>query len=168
VNASDPGLYVLVSMLRFYGIGAAPEQIWHRCGSVAIDVSGMLRCAKELGLKVRALKTDWARLAKTPLPAVAALRDGSFLLLAKAGDDKVIVQAPSAPSPELMTRARFEELWDGRLVLMARRAGLAELGRRFDVTWFLGAIHKYRYMLGEVLIASFFLQLFALVSPLFF
>src|SRR5205807_4239129 len=34
--------------------------------------------------------------------------------------------------------------------------------------WFLGAIHKYRRMLGEVLVASFFLQVFALISPLFF
>jgi subfamily B ATP-binding cassette protein HlyB/CyaB len=51
---------------------------------------------------------------------------------------------------------------------MTRRAGLADLGRRFDITWFLGAINKYRRLLGEVLLASFFLQLFALVSPLFF
>src|SRR5437868_8320883 len=68
----------------------------------------------------------------------------------------------------MMTRAEFEGVWDGRLVLMARRAGLIDLSRRFDVTWFLGAIHKYRRLLGEVLVASFFLQLFALVSPLFF
>src|SRR5262249_7895043 len=66
------------------------------------------------------------------------------------------------------TRAEFEEVWDGRLVLMAGRASLLDLARRFDVTWFLGAIHKYRYLLGEVLVASFFLQLFGLVSPLFF
>src|SRR5438309_4057237 len=51
---------------------------------------------------------------------------------------------------------------------MARRAGLADHGRRFDVTWFYGAIHKYRHLLGEVIFASFFLQLFALVSPMFF
>ena len=51
---------------------------------------------------------------------------------------------------------------------MARRAKLSDLTRRFDITWFLGAIHKYRHLLGEVLVASFFLQLFALVSPLFF
>ncbi len=30
------------------------------------------------------------------------------------------------------------------------------------------AIHKYRKLLGEVVVASFFLQLFALVSPIFF
>ncbi|WP_256725060.1 ABC transporter transmembrane domain-containing protein, partial [Xanthomonas oryzae] len=51
---------------------------------------------------------------------------------------------------------------------MSRRAGLVNLARRFDLSWFLGAIHKYRYHFVEVLIASFFLQLFALVSPLFF
>src|ERR1700747_1820515 len=51
---------------------------------------------------------------------------------------------------------------------MTRRAGLADLTRRFDITWFLGAIRKYKRLLGEVLLASFFLQLFALVSPLFF
>jgi subfamily B ATP-binding cassette protein HlyB/CyaB len=67
-----------------------------------------------------------------------------------------------------MTRAEFEAVWDGRLVLMTRRASLTELARRFDITWFVGAIYKYRRMLTEVLVASFFLQIFALVSPLFF
>ena len=67
-----------------------------------------------------------------------------------------------------MTRAEFEAVWDGHIVLLTRRAALTDLARRFDVTWFLGAIHKYRHMLGEVLLASFFLQVFALVSPLFF
>ena len=45
---------------------------------------------------------------------------------------------------------------------------MLELARRFDLTWFLGAIWKYRHLLSEVLVASFFLQVFALVSPLFF
>ena len=67
-----------------------------------------------------------------------------------------------------MSRSDFEAIWDGRLILMTRRAGLVDLSRRFDISWFLGAIHKYRHLLGEVLAASFFLQLFALVSPLFF
>ena len=51
---------------------------------------------------------------------------------------------------------------------MARRAPLTELARRFDLAWFAGAIYKYRHLLSEVLLASFFLQVFALVSPLFF
>jgi ATP-binding cassette, subfamily B, bacterial HlyB/CyaB len=70
--------------------------------------------------------------------------------------------------PVLMERDELCANWDGGLILMARRAGLSDLGRHFDITWFIGAIGKYRRLLGEVVAASFFLQLFALVSPLFF
>src|SRR6266853_4607652 len=165
---NDPGLTALVMLLRFHGVGADPAQIRHQCGTAAIGTADMVRCAREFGLKARELKTSWARLVNTPLPAIAALKDGGFLLLGKIGDDKVVAQSPKTPRPELMTRDHLETIWDGRIVLMTRRASLMDLSRRFDVTWFLGAIHKYRYLLSEVLIASFFLQLFGLVSPLFF
>jgi ATP-binding cassette, subfamily B, bacterial HlyB/CyaB len=164
----DPGLYVLVALLGFQGIGADAEQLRHRLGTDKIGVGDMLRCARELGLKARSLKSRWERLSLTPSPAIAVLRDGSFLLLGKASKEEAVVQVPGEPRPRLMTRAEFEAVWTGELVLMTRRAGLAELSRRFDVSWFLSAMHKYRFVLARVLLASFFLQLFALVSPLFF
>ena len=168
VTAGDPGLSVLVMLLRLHGIGADPEQIRHRFGGSRIGIPEMLRCAKEFGLKARERIAGWEQLETTPMPAIAALRDGGFLLLGKFGDGKVIVQSPHSPRPAVMTKAEFEAVSDGRVVLMTRRAALADMSRRFDVTWFLGAIHKYRRHLSEVLVASFFLQLFALVSPLFF
>jgi subfamily B ATP-binding cassette protein HlyB/CyaB len=162
------GLAALVMLLRFQGLSVDPAQIRHQFGTDAIGVPEMLRCARQLGLKASESRTRWDRLARTPLPAIAALRDGGFLLLGKASEDKILVQAPDSQRPTLMTRAELEAVWDGRLVLMTRRARLTDLGRRFDVTWFLGAVHKYRGLLGEVLVASFFLQLFALISPVFF
>jgi ATP-binding cassette, subfamily B, bacterial HlyB/CyaB len=167
-DQSDSGLAALVSLLRFHGVGADAEQIRHRFGGRAIGIPEMLRCAKDLGLKARVVTTRWQRLDRTPLPGIAVLGDGGFLMLGKAGEEKVLVQSPLAPRPQLMSRAEFEAVWDGRVVLMARRAGLSDTGRRFDITWFLGAIHKYRGLLAEVLVASFFLQIFALVTPLFF
>jgi subfamily B ATP-binding cassette protein HlyB/CyaB len=166
--AVDQGLIVLTSLLRLHGIGVDPEQVRHSFGEIPIGVSEMLRHAKQTGLKARVLKTTFVRLATTPLPGIAVLRDGGFLLLGKAGDGKVLVQSPLAPRPQLMTQAEFEAVWDGRIVLVARRAGLVDLARRFDITWFLGAIVKYRGLLGEVFVASFFLQLFALATPLIF
>jgi subfamily B ATP-binding cassette protein HlyB/CyaB len=167
-TAQDPGLYVLTSLLRMQGVGVDPEQIRHRFSAAPIGIPEMLRCAKELGLKARERVVDWDRLIAMPLPAIAARRDGGFLLVGKAGDGKVLVQAPHAPRPTLLTRAEFEAAWDGRVVLMTRRANLTDLSRRFDVTWFLGAIHKYKRQLADVVVASFFLQLFGLISPLFF
>ncbi|HMF66106.1 MAG TPA: type I secretion system permease/ATPase [Phyllobacterium sp.] len=168
VTSTDPGLVALVMMLRFQGLGVNPEQIRHQFGSVTIGLPEMLRCAKSFGLKARVSATTWSRLAATPMPALATLRDGGFLLLGKVADDKVIALEPGRPRPVMLAQAEFEALWDGRLLLMTKRASLTDLTRRFDITWFLGAIHKYRRLLSEVLIASFFLQLFALVSPLFF
>jgi subfamily B ATP-binding cassette protein HlyB/CyaB len=165
---ADSGLEVLVTMLHLQGIAADAGQIRHRLGIDNIGAPEILRCAKDLGLKARAYRSDWSRLVKTPLPAIARLRDDSFMIIAKASEDKVLVQRPRAPRPTLMTEAELADIWDGDLILMTRRAALSDLARRFDITWFLGAIQKYRRLLGEVLVASFFLQMFALVSPLFF
>ena len=165
---ADPGLEALLLLLHLKGVAADRGQIRHRLGTDKIGVPEMLRCARDLGLKARTYRSNWSRLVRTPLPAIAILRDGGFMILAKASDDKVLVQLPQSAQPTLMAREELTLLWDGGLVVMARRVGLADVSRRFDVTWFLGAIHKYRRLLGEVLVASFFLQLFALVSPLFF
>ena len=110
----------------------------------------------------------WGRLKKTALPVIAERRDGSFFILGKISEDSVLIQDPLESRPHSITRTEFEAQWSGQLILMTRRAGLGELIRRFDIAWFLQAMHKYRRLLGEVLVASFFLQLFALVSPLFF
>jgi ATP-binding cassette, subfamily B, bacterial HlyB/CyaB len=58
--------------------------------------------------------------------------------------------------------------WTGQVLVTTRRSQLAGEDRKFDITWFIPAVVKFRRLFGEVLIATFFLQLFGLVSPLFF
>src|SRR5579872_6002554 len=167
-QARDTGLTVLVLLLRFHGIAVDPDQIRHRFGGNMIGVTEMLRCARDLGLKTRAVTSAWGRLSRVALPAIAERNDGSFLILGRVSGDGALVQDPALGRPLLMTRADLESVWSGRLVVMTRRASLGELARRFDVTWFLQAMGKYRRILTEVVVASFFLQVFALITPLFF
>jgi subfamily B ATP-binding cassette protein HlyB/CyaB len=157
----------LILLLRFHGIAVDARQLAHQYGR-SIGVMEMLRCAKDLKLKARAIESNWERLARTTFPAIAERRDGSFFIISKVANDTALILDPAVGRPKSVNRAGFEAEWSGRLVLMTRRAGLGELARRFDITWFLQAMHKYRRLLSEVLVASFFLQLFALVSPLFF
>lgn len=164
----NSGLQCLQLLLRYHQISVDSDQIKHRFSGTAIGVTEMLRCAKVLNLKARVANIGWLQLAKMPMPVIAELNDGSFLILGSATANDVLVQIPSVGRPQRLERAKFIESWTGRIVMMARRASLADLAKRFDVTWFFQAMHKYRRLLGEVLIASFFLQLFALVTPLFF
>jgi ATP-binding cassette, subfamily B, bacterial HlyB/CyaB len=161
------GVSVLVLLLRFHGIAADSKQLVHQYGET-IGTVEILRCAKDLKLKARAIESTWERLARTTLPAIAERNDGGFIIVRKVGDADVLILDPAVGQPQSIDRADFESRWSGKLILMARRAGLGELARRFDITWFLQAMLKYRGLLSEVLMASFFLQLFALVSPLFF
>ena len=164
---TDSGLLSLILLLRILGIAADPKQIAHQYPG-KIGVTDMLRCAKTLQIKARAIASSWERLAKTSLPAIAEAKDGSFFILGKVSADGVLAQDPVTGRVHTLTREEFETAWGQRLILMTRRAGLGDLLSRFDITWFIRAMHKYRHLLTEVLIASFFLQLFALVSPLFF
>ncbi len=53
------------------------------------------------------------------------------------------------------------------MLLRSQSSVAAELSK-FDFTWFIPAIVKYRKLLGEVLLVSFVLQIFSLLTPLFF
>ena len=109
-TAAD-GALSFVTLLSLHGVAADAGQIAHRFGGHAVGLDDMLRLAKELGLKARILRTKWDRLAHTPLPGIAALKTGGFLLIAKADAEKALVLAPGAPRPSLMTRAALEAEW---------------------------------------------------------
>jgi subfamily B ATP-binding cassette protein HlyB/CyaB len=138
-------------MLRLLGVAADAGQIRHRLVQIRLAHRKMIRCAKNLGLKARAIGRT-GRGLQEPLPAIASLSDGGFIVVAKAAEDKVLVQSPQTRRPALMTRDEFVAIWDCQLIMIVRRAGLSDITRRFDITWFLGAIHKYRHLLSEVLI----------------
>jgi subfamily B ATP-binding cassette protein HlyB/CyaB len=89
------------------------------------------------------------------------------VVLAKLEEEKVLVQDPVEARPLVLSREQFESAWSGQLLLFTKRANLRLQDLKFDFTWFIPAIVKYRTFLGEVLVASFFLQLFALLTPLF-
>ena len=78
------GLAVLIMLLRFQGVAADPEQIRHQFGATPIGFQRCCAAPNNLASKRGMSKTTWERLASTPLPAIAALRDGGFLLLGKA------------------------------------------------------------------------------------
>jgi len=166
----DTGLIGLVMLARFHNIAADPDQLAHeyRVAGQPFGTTQVLLAAKRLSLKAKLVKTDFARLERTPLPALAVDTDGRFFVLARADGDQVLIQDPRVERPQVLSVAEFSVRWTGQLILFTSRASLAGDLAKFDFTWFIPAVVKYRKLLGEVLLVSFALQLFALVTPLFF
>ena len=178
-------LAALCAVARFHQIAADPATLAHQLGLSSSDrltTTELLRAAGHLGLQARLVRTSAERLALTPLPALALMRpegqgeghgesDGDplrLVILAQSDGKRVLFQEAGSARPTIEPVEVFASQWSGRLILISSRASLAGALAKFDFSWFIPALVKYRRLLGEVLLISFMLQLFGLVSPLFF
>ncbi|EGH23376.1 hypothetical protein PSYMO_18698, partial [Pseudomonas amygdali pv. mori str. 301020] len=113
-------------------------------------------------------KTTAERLDRPPLPAIAADNNGGFFIIARLDQGKALIHDPLAQRPEVVTFEALQARWTGQLLLIRSEAGTPGESSSFDFTWFIPAIVKYRKLLGEVMLVSFVLQIFSLITPLFF
>jgi len=172
----------LTLLARLHHIATDPDTLAHTRGispNEVVSDAELLGAAKELGLKAKISRTLASRLQLAPLPAMARMKqpDGSdrWILLAQCDGQRVLYQDPNEDNggrPTIEPVEAFTAKWapdgSGDLLLATSRASLAGALAKFDFSWFIPSIVRYRKLLGEVLLVSLFLQLFALVSPLFF
>jgi ATP-binding cassette, subfamily B, bacterial HlyB/CyaB len=168
----DP-LPALCLIARLHQVAAEPAALRHQLGktvSEALGVDDLLSAAKHLGLKAKRSTSSADRLSLVPLPALAVLNDGRCVVLAQCDGQRVLIQdaSASASRPTIEPLDVFTAQWSGELVLVTSRPSLVGELAKFDFSWFVPSLVNHRKLFGEVLLISLFLQLFALVSPLFF
>ena len=166
----DSGAASCTIAAEYFGLACDYSQLRHRYSAQGkpFSVAEVLRALRGLGLKARLIKSNWKRLERVAMPALVLARDGTFAVIGKVADGRALVQDPSQEAPQVVEREAFEEAWSGRLVLVTRRASPTFAEVRFGIGWFIPALARYKSLLSEVLVVSFFIQLLALISPLFF
>ncbi|CAB3751245.1 type I secretion system permease/ATPase [Paraburkholderia solisilvae] len=167
---SDPGLAALIIIAGFHGLPAEAEQLRHAAGgkSTQFDDRDLVLSARSLGLKARKVRVSADRLAKTPLPALALDKNGQHFIVAGCDSKKALILEHGTVAPTMSAPETVFARCDGEMLVFASRASLAGDMARFDFSWFIPAVVKYRRLLLEVLIVSAVLQLFGLVWPLMF
>lgn len=170
----DSGLWALVMMARYHGIAVDETQLRHEFSQERFSTERILLAARHLGMTAKTVKQDPDRLERAPLPAVAIDKEGNYCIAVKFGYEngnkalpKIVIQRPGSPS-EIINLTDFLEKWSGVFILFTSKASFAEELAKFDFSWFIPAIIKYRKLLSEVLLISFVLQLIGLATPLAF
>jgi subfamily B ATP-binding cassette protein HlyB/CyaB len=156
-------------MARLHGVAADPEQLAHELAARGRPWStqDILLAARQLQLQARAVRSSIDRLPRLALPVMARSATG-FFIIARIDGDQVLVHDPAVGRPELLSHDALRARWSGELILFASRASAGREWGRFDFSWFIPSVVRHRRLLGEVLLVSLALQLFALVTPLFF
>ena len=173
LGQADSGLFAIAAIAGHFRIAADPRQLQHELGlkGQVASPEDIQRAAGKLDLKARwVADAKPGRLATIPLPAIIGIKERGFFLLAqgpKKGQFRLL-----DPVRRTGIEVELDQIvaqWDGSLILIARKIGGAGTDpKTFGFNWFLPSIWRYRRPLAHVLIASFFVQLFALVTPLFF
>ncbi len=168
----DSGLKALCLVAGYYRIAAQPEVISKQLalGELA-GADDLLRAAKIVGLKARHVSAvSPTRLSALPTPAIAYQTDGGFAIFAGAtSSGELRLVDPTTMETREVDAAELLRLTGGCFILLQRKfLGAGASTTVFGFRWFLPSIWRYRRSLGHVLIASLFIQLFALVTPMFF
>jgi len=165
----DTALICLVATAKMLGLPADIVQLRRAyvVNEKGMDSLTLMRAAKDLGLKSRLVIVEPEQLAQIPVPAIAILNNGNYVVVARVEKERLAVIDPYKEKPFTVPIANFLAAWSGQVIYLTRRAGLAEAPKRFSIAWFVPAIWRYKKLLAQVLLLSFLLQLFGLVSPLF-
>ncbi|HWR55541.1 MAG TPA: type I secretion system permease/ATPase [Negativicutes bacterium] len=165
----DSGLMCLVTAARLLGIPADYQQLKRAfvVSETTADVVTLLRAAKEIGLKAKYTTTMPGKLPKLSLPVIASLNSGQYVVIVKADAQRILLFDPHQERPLTLTYEEFNKVWSGKVMLLARRFSLANLEKEFNLSWFIPVVVRFKRFFGEVLIISFFLQSFGLITPLF-
>jgi len=170
----DSGLLCLLMMARHHGIAVDEVQLRHEFGPQSFSPETILRAAKSLGMTAKLVRQEEDRLERAPLPAIGIDREGAFFIAARFGYEggdktqaRVVIQRPGGAG-QIMTLADFLPQWSGQLIFFTSKATYLRDLAKFDFSWFIPAIIKYRRLLAEVLLISFVLQIIGLATPLAF
>ncbi|OOS06545.1 type I secretion system permease/ATPase [[Haemophilus] felis] len=171
MDRQDLALSALDIFAQLHQIPMSMEQIKHKFAIQSVmSKTQLLLAAKESGFKAKATKKPISRLAFVHLPVLVWRDDGQHFILAKIDNEhrRFLIHDLATNQPLVLSEEDFNARYSGEIIQFASRASLMGQLAKFDFTWFIPAVVKYRKILVEVLFVSIILQIFALITPLFF
>ena len=128
----------------------------------------LIRIAKDKGFKAKIKPLTIKNLASYPLPCIARDKNAVYFNILKVDTSKnevLIFKDKNEPYA-----IKFEELLNilnpnPKMIVLKHK--LLNDRIKFGFGWFYARMLSYKKIVGEILIASFIIQLFGLVTPLF-
>lgn len=170
----DSGLVCCFISLQFYNISFNPISITHQFKKEnLIDSIDIVTILKSNGLKSKIIKLRKKEdVFKCHFPLIYRDNNNEFIMALQFQEknDKVLIKNPHKKEPELISTNEFLESLNNEkeVILVTKRVGFLDNDFKFGISWFLEAFKKYKKILVEIFMVSFFIQILSLLSPIFF
>ena len=171
-NKSSPpknrtGVVSIIKVLQHFGVKDL-QKIYDENPETdeQLDWERLQKLAKKYRVSSTLIHPTVDELREIEYPAVAKMVDGAYIAIGSANDEVILAIDPRENKPQAIPIKQFLEGWSGDLLVFSAALNWAYFKKRYNVDWFMRVFKRYKKPLGEVLAASFFLQLMGIGFPL--
>jgi subfamily B ATP-binding cassette protein HlyB/CyaB len=174
----DSGITCLCIVAKLNNIALDETYIAQQFGQAGhlLTSTDLIRAAKSANFKARRaqfiIEPQKHLFTSRVLPLIAETKDGQYIVVAKMSEQndetRFLIHDPIQQKACNVSQSELYEKISGAVILLTKRESFVSQITTFDITWFIPAFKKYKKLFYDVLIASFFIQIFALATPLFF
>ncbi|MEG3932774.1 MULTISPECIES: peptidase domain-containing ABC transporter [unclassified Microcoleus] len=131
-------------------------------GSISIQACGAI--AQSIGLTPQLAQVPAEAINRIKAPVMIKWQD-SFAIIYSITEQELVM---ATPEQGLMRKRipQFKEIWGEQGEVLLLQAPQVEQKEQFSFWWFVPALMEHKTVFFEVLLASFFVQLFGLANPL--
>lgn len=163
------GLITLEIIAKINGINIDIRSIIREYGIEQDEITKdeLLLIAKNAGFKAKIKTIELANIEKYPIPCIFVTKENSFAVILKTNfkDEKVLVFLPGNQNATEFSFEEFNQISNGEIFFLTHKLFNEQI--KFGFKWFYLEVLKYKKIIAEVMLGSFVVQLFGLVTPLF-
>lgn len=132
-----------------------------------ITIEELLLIARKSDFKAKLKNLNLSETKKYPYPAIFLLKNKSFGVILKPDfeNDKALIFIPEEKNAREVSFDEIKEISSGEIIFLTHKMMNEQI--KFGFKWFFVEIMKYKRIIAEVMLGSFVVQLFGLVTPLF-
>ena len=161
------GIISMIKVLQNYGVKDV-DKIYKDNPETddVLEWKKLQKIAGKYNVKSTLIRPTVEELREIEYPAIAKMNDGSYLTIGSANDEVLLVIDVKQGKAVALPTKDFLESWSNELLIFSASFSWTYFKKRFNVDWFVKVLKHYKKPLGEVLAASFFLQLMGIGMPL--
>ncbi len=167
-SATDCGAACLVMIGRYWGKNFSISRLRDianvdRNGS---SLRGLAAAAESIGFATRPVQASLDKLAEQTLPAIAHWEGNHYVVVYEISPKRVIIGDPAIGQRKLSPK-NFQAGWTGYTLLLQPTVEIKKTTEVTQPLWqFFELAKPHKLVLAEIFIASIFIQIFGLVTPI--
>lgn len=168
-SAADCGTTCLAMISQYWGKRLSINMLRNlaNVGQSGVSLKNLAKTAEKIGYHARPVRASFNSLLEQKKPWIAHWQGDHYVVVYRIKGDRILIADP-AKNKKLITHKEFLAGWTGYALLLEPTEILNQIpNEKPSLGKFVKLLNPYKGIAVEIIVASFLIQLFGVISPLF-